>query len=214
MELLRRTTRSVAPTEAGELVAARARAVLAETDALRGDIDELRGLTRGHVNIGAMLFGGELDIPAVIARFTSSFPDVEVGLREGTAQRMLEMLSDGSLDVAFALEVRPPDDVQRLELSSEELAVATSTDHTLAGSEPLPVRSLAGTRLIAFQRGSSTREVVDAALARFARCRRRCGWPSCCGGGGDAGCPPPRRRSSSSSRRSCRARRPAPRTPR
>ena len=105
IELLRRTTRSVVPTEAGELVAARARAVLAETDALRGDIDELRGLTRGHVNVGAMLFGGELDIPAVIARFTSSFPDVEVGLREGTAQRMLEMLSDGSLDVAFALEV-------------------------------------------------------------------------------------------------------------
>ena len=117
MELLRRTTRSVVPTEAGELVAARARAVLAETDALRGDIDELRGLTRGHVNVGAMLFGGDLDIPAVIARFTSSFPDVEVGLREGTAQRMLEMLSDGSLDVAFALEVRPPDGVQRLELS-------------------------------------------------------------------------------------------------
>ena len=57
MELLRRTTRSVAPTEAGELVAARARAVLAETDALRGDLDELRGLTRGHVNVGAMLFG-------------------------------------------------------------------------------------------------------------------------------------------------------------
>ena len=51
-----------------------------------------------------MLFGGELDIPAVIARFTSSFPDVEVGLREGTARRMLEMLADGSLDVAFALE--------------------------------------------------------------------------------------------------------------
>ena len=96
MELLRRTTRSAVPTEAGELVAARARAVLAETDALRGDIDELRGLTRGHVNVGAMLFGGELDIPAVIARFTSTFPDVEVGLREGTAQRMLEMLSDGS----------------------------------------------------------------------------------------------------------------------
>jgi DNA-binding transcriptional LysR family regulator len=166
IELLRRTTRSVAPTEAGELVAARARAVLAETDALRGDIDELRGLTRGHVHVGAMLFGGELDIPAVIARFTSSFPDVEVGLREGTAQRMLEMLSDGSLDVAFALEVRPPDDVQRLELSSEELAVATSTSHALAGDEPLPVRSLAGNRLIAFQRGSSTRQVVDAALAR------------------------------------------------
>lgn len=166
MELLQRTTRSVAPTEAGELVAARARAVLAETAALRGEIDELRGLTRGHVNVGAMLFGGRLDIPATLARFTASFPDVEVGLREGTAQRMLEMLADGSLDVAFALEVRTPDGVARLELSSEELAVATAPEHPLAGTEPLPIRALAGNRLIVFERGSSTRAVVDAALAR------------------------------------------------
>src|SRR5436305_14921045 len=91
MELLRRTTRSVAPTEAGELVAARARAVLAETDALRGDIDELRGLVRGQVTVGAMLFGGELDIPAILASFTSTYPDVEIGLREGTARRMAGM---------------------------------------------------------------------------------------------------------------------------
>jgi len=154
------------PTEAGELVAARARSVLAETDALRGDIDELRGLTRGQVNVGAMLFGGKLDIPSVIARFTSSFPDVEVGLREGTAQRMLEMLADGSLDVAFALEVEPPNGVKRLLLSSEELVVATSTRHELAGDAPLALDALAGSRLIAFSPGASTRRLVDAALAR------------------------------------------------
>jgi DNA-binding transcriptional LysR family regulator len=166
MELLRRTTRSVAPTEAGELVAARARAVLAETAALRGEIDELRGLTRGHVSVGAMLFGGELDIPAILARFTSTFPGVEVWLREGTAQRSLEMLAEGSLDVAFALELKPPDGTERLELSSEELAVAMSSDHALADDGPLPIEALAGTRLIAFQRGASTRQLVDAALAR------------------------------------------------
>src|ERR671936_2286455 len=54
IELLQRTTRSVQPTEAGELVAARARDVLAETEALKGEIDELRGLVRGHVTVGAM----------------------------------------------------------------------------------------------------------------------------------------------------------------
>jgi DNA-binding transcriptional LysR family regulator len=166
VELLQRTTRSVQPTEAGELVAARARTVLAETEALRGEIDALRGLVRGHVTIGAMLFGGALDIPAVLASFTSTFPDVEIGLREGTARRMVEMLTDGSLDVAFALEVQPPDGVERLELSREELAVAMSADHALAGRGPLSVRALADHRLIAFQQGSSTREVVDAALER------------------------------------------------
>jgi DNA-binding transcriptional LysR family regulator len=166
VELLQRTTRSVQPTEAGELVAARARTVLAETDALRGEIDQLRGLVRGQVMIGALLFGGALDIPAILASFTSTFPGVEIGLREGTAQRMVEMLTNGSLDVAFALEVDPPDGIERLELSSEELAVAMSPGHELAGRGPLSLEALAGHRLIAFQQGSSTRRLVDAALER------------------------------------------------
>jgi DNA-binding transcriptional LysR family regulator len=165
VELLRRTTRSVQPTEAGELVAARARNVLAETAALHGEIDELRGLVRGHIAVGALLFGGALDIPALLARFTATFPDVEVRLREGTAQRMIDGLKDGTLDLAFALEAEPPDGLDRLELSHEELALVVSPDHPLAGNRPVPVAALAGEPLIAFQHGSSTRQLVDEALA-------------------------------------------------
>jgi LysR family transcriptional activator of glutamate synthase operon len=164
IELLRRTTRSVQLTEAGELVAARARAVLSEIGGLRSEIDELKGVLRGHVTVGAHLFGGELDIPAILSRFTATFPGIEIGLREGTAQRMTDMLDDGSLDVAFALEVDQPITVDRLELSSEELAVAMSPGHELAGDEPLSIAALAGHRLIAFQHGSSTRQLVDQAF--------------------------------------------------
>ena len=52
----------------------RARAVLAETEALRGEIDELRGLVRGRVTVGAMLFGGELDIPGDPRRVHARVP--------------------------------------------------------------------------------------------------------------------------------------------
>ena len=166
IELLRRTTRSVEPTEAGALVAARARAVLAESEALLGEVEELRGLVRGRLTVGALLFGGELDIPAVLAAFTSAFPHVEVGVREGTAQRMLDMLRDGSLDVAFALEKERPDEIEGIGLSSEELTAAISPRHPLASDAPLKVERLAEHALIAFQPGSSTRAMVDAALAR------------------------------------------------
>jgi DNA-binding transcriptional LysR family regulator len=165
VELLSRTTRSVEPTEAGSLVAARARSVLSEAAALQEEIDELRGLVRGRVTIGAHLFGGELDVAAILAAFTSTYPSVEVGLREGTAQHMLEMLEDGSLDVTFALELEPPASVERVPLSSEQLAVATSPEHPLAGKGRLPIAALAEQRLIMFQRGSTTRRIVDAALA-------------------------------------------------
>ena len=76
------------------------------------------------------------------------------------------MLGDGSLDVAFALEIEPPSGVERLVLSSEELAIATAPGHELSGEGPLPVSELDGHRLIAFGTGSSSRQLVDTALAR------------------------------------------------
>jgi len=165
INLLERTTRSVEVTEAGELVAARARTILAEADALRGDVDALRGLVRGRVGIGALLFGGRLDIPSLLARFIARHPEIEVGLREGTAERMLEMLMDGSIDLSFALEsTARPAAVEALELSQEELAVVMVAGHRLAGRERLRVADLAGESVIMFEHGSSTRERVDEAF--------------------------------------------------
>src|SRR5215212_5793536 len=57
-ELFERTSRSVVPTEAGEAFAARARRILAEVEEVRDDIDELAGLVRGRVSVGALLPAG------------------------------------------------------------------------------------------------------------------------------------------------------------
>jgi DNA-binding transcriptional LysR family regulator len=165
VQLLARTTRSVEPTQAGSLVAARARSILAEAGALREEVDELRGLVRGRVTIGALLFGGELDIPALLASFTSTYPEIDVGLREGTVQRMVDGLDDGSIDLAFVLERSPRDEYERAPLSSEELAVVMSPAHALATSGPIRIAALADERLIGFERGSSVRQVVDEAFA-------------------------------------------------
>ncbi len=138
---------------------------MTETEALRAEIDELRGLIRGQLSLGAMLFGGELDIPALLAEFSARFPGVEIELREGTAQRMLGMLRDGSLDITFALEAGTQPEIERVELSREELALAMSPDHRLAGTGPVSLEALRDEPLIAFGRGASTRRRVDDALA-------------------------------------------------
>ena len=102
----------------------------------------------------------------MLVAFTSAFPHVEIAIREGIARRMLEMLADGSLDVAFALELDPPAGIERLELSHEELVVVTSPVHPLAGEAPVPIDALAGQPLIAFELGSSTRLLLDREFAR------------------------------------------------
>jgi DNA-binding transcriptional LysR family regulator len=103
----------------------------------------------------------------MLASFTARHPGVDVGLREGTAQRMLDMLLDGSIDLAFALESRTrPDAVQAVELSEEELAVVAVADHRLAGRARVRIADLADQPVIMFEHGSSTREVVDEAFER------------------------------------------------
>jgi DNA-binding transcriptional LysR family regulator len=102
-ELFERTSRRVTPTDAGEAVAVRARRVLAEIDGVREEVDELRGVMRGHVRIGALLPGGELDVPRLLARFSETHPGIEVGMREGTAGDMLDYLLADEIDAAFAM---------------------------------------------------------------------------------------------------------------
>jgi DNA-binding transcriptional LysR family regulator len=167
IDLLHRTTRTVAPTDAGLLVAARARAMLEQADALREEVEELRGLVRGRLTIGALLFGGRLDIPALLARFTERHPSVEVGLREGAAQRMLDGLADGTIDLTFALEDEPPEWLERLPLSVEQLAVVMAPGHRLAVDDRGPIRlaELSGEALIGFGPGSSVRGLLDRSLA-------------------------------------------------
>src|SRR2546429_3493169 len=54
LELFARTSRSVALTQAGEAVVARARRILAQADPIEQDLEGLRGLLRGLGVLGGM----------------------------------------------------------------------------------------------------------------------------------------------------------------
>ena len=90
-ELFERTSRTVIVTEAGEAVAARARSILAGVDGVREEVDQLRGLVRGRVSVGATLPAGELDVPRLLVSFSEAFPGIEVDLHEGTAGDMQQL---------------------------------------------------------------------------------------------------------------------------
>lgn len=165
--LLERTTRSVELTQAGEVVLARARNALAEAQALRDEVEELRGLVRGTVAVGALRPAGEVNVPALLAEFKRVHPGIEIQFREGTVGDMIEQLNADALDASFALEAGPwPESIEKAELSAEELVVAVAPGHPLAEERPLRVAELDGAELIAFREGSAVRRAMDEALAR------------------------------------------------
>jgi LysR family transcriptional regulator, transcription activator of glutamate synthase operon len=163
--LFERTSRRVIPTEAGHVLAARARRVLAEVDAARAEVDELRGVLRGRIWIGALLPAGGLDVPGLLARFSRAHPGIEVGLREGIAGDMLGLLAADELDAAFCLvagELRDEFAVERL--SSEEVVAAFAPDRA-PPARRATVADLAGRVIVAPRRGSAITSALDRLFA-------------------------------------------------
>src|SRR5919198_616091 len=111
--------------EAEEAVAARARGVLSQVDGLHQEVDELRGLVRGELGVGATLPAGQIDVPSVLVRFSEAYSGIEVELQEGTAGDMMGYLLDGHIDVAFSLLANePPPEVAVEQLGEEEIVAA------------------------------------------------------------------------------------------
>jgi LysR family transcriptional regulator, transcription activator of glutamate synthase operon len=168
-ELFERTSRSVVVTEAGEAVAARARSVLAEIESVQVQVDELRGLVRGRVSVGATLPAGELDVPRLLVRFSETFPGIEIDLHEGTAGDMRRYLEEDQVDAAFSLlAAEPPAEIEVLRLSEEEVVAAFP-----AGAGPdrdrVSAPELGRYALVTPRSGSAIKQALDEFFARAGR---------------------------------------------
>jgi LysR family transcriptional activator of glutamate synthase operon len=168
-ELFERSSRSVTVTEVGEAVAARARSVLAEIDGVRQEVDELRGLVRGRVSIGAMTPAGEVDVPALLVGFSEAYPGIEVDLHEGTAGDMHRHLREGTVDAAFSLLAgEPPEGTEVLRLS-EERVIAAFPPGAAPDRDRVTAAELSGRPLVVPRSGSAIKEGVDRFFARAVR---------------------------------------------
>lgn len=163
--LFDRTTRSVTLTEAGTLLAVRARRVLAELEDATAELQELTGLRAGRVTVGVTQTPGPLDLLDLLARFHARFPQVELVVREGLSTDLAARLRGDGLDLAF-LTLADGDDLRGLELTElarEPLVVALPAAHRLAHRRRLAVADLRDEPLVAFPQGATIREAVRRA---------------------------------------------------
>lgn len=163
VELLRRTTRRVEVTEAGHVVLERARRAMAEADAIREDLDALRGLVRGSLKIGGVPPVSGLHPAKLIAEFAAQHPGVDLTIREDVAALLIDELQRGRLDLVLALigaDDVPPG-VQARRLTEEELVLILAPGHPLAQRKRIPHAALSDERLVAYGQGSALRAELE-----------------------------------------------------
>ena len=168
MSLLERTSRRVRLTDAGEIVLTRAQRMLAEAEALHGDVDALKGALGGVVALGAMLPMGDVDLPEILNRFHARHPAIQLRLHEEPLNAMLSMLARDELDAGYGsvfLDELPAGLEGRV-MGRDELVAALPVGDPLATHRSLPLAAFQGRTFIALRAGSAMRSAITAAMTR------------------------------------------------
>lgn len=141
VRLLDRTTRSVAPTEAGLIYYRRLRTLLDEFDSLDQDVRAASGNPRGRLRISAPLSFGTLVLAPVLNDFARLFPDIELDV---TFSDRLVSLVDEGFDMAIRVG-RPADSsLIARKLSDTGLITVASAAYLDTHGEPVRPEDLAG----------------------------------------------------------------------
>jgi DNA-binding transcriptional LysR family regulator len=165
ISLFERSSRRVTPTEAGMAIAARARRVFAELDGARQEVDELRGVLRGRIRIGALVPAGEVDVPGLLARFGQAHRGVEIRLREGIAPEMFRRIADDELDAAFCLLAGDVPEGLAVDLLGHDDVVAAFAPDRAPTAAHVTVADLAGHTIVSTRRGSAITTVLAKLFA-------------------------------------------------
>jgi DNA-binding transcriptional LysR family regulator len=167
--LLERRPRGVRLTAAGEVLSRHARRLFREEEAAEAALEALLGLELGHVSLAASTTIGSYIVPAVFGELHAAHPKVELELEIGNAARVEELVLGGERDLGLSEGV-PASESLRVEVFTyDTMVLIAAPTHPLVGqasSGPIPAQALEGVPFLVRERGSGTREVVEAALER------------------------------------------------
>ncbi len=159
--LLHRSVSGVTLTPEGELLLRAANRIQRDLREAVWQISETKKMKRGQLRIAG---GGTVCLyvlPQLLRRFRAQHRDVDLLVKTGSTDAVLQLLRNHQLDVALlTLPVAGADLAVRPALR-EELVVITAPKHPLTQQRVIDAASLAEHPLVLFEPGSNTRLLVD-----------------------------------------------------
>lgn len=159
--LFERAGRRRVPTDAARLLAEQARGALAAVDGVVRLAEELRGLRRGRVVVGASTTPGAYVVPPALGTFAGLYPDVEVRIEIADTGEIERRLRARLVDLAVVGEYEAGDDLVVVPLRPDRLVPVCGRSSPLAGKRRVTLERFLGERLVAREAGSSTRDVFE-----------------------------------------------------
>jgi DNA-binding transcriptional LysR family regulator len=161
--LFDRLPRGMQLTTAGEIMIAAVRRGQRDYEDALAQVQDLRALRRGHINLAVTPSSAEQLIPAVIESALKTHPGITYGVRTGNGESILKWVANGEADIGYCLRRTPPAGVQETRAFAQQLGVVTSPGHRLASSsQPVRLRDCQDEPLVMMAPGLELREMTDS----------------------------------------------------
>ena len=164
--LFDRLGRSVRLTDLGKTFLPRARAVLRELEAAKGDVVERKESVAGPLSVGVIPTIAPYYLPPQLTSFTRQFPQARLTVVEEITPVLLDRLRASTVDVAIlALPIRGHE-FDAFPLLTERLFAALPRKHALARRSTLSLKDLRKEPFLLLRDGHCFRDTAVAACDR------------------------------------------------
>jgi LysR family transcriptional regulator, hydrogen peroxide-inducible genes activator len=166
VRLFDRLGRTIRLTSVGETFLPRARAVLRELEAARGDVAEQRGSLSGTVSVGVIPTVAPYFLPAYLSRFSRQCPEAQLSIVEEITPVLLERLRAATIDIAvLALPIRGHE-FESFPILTERLYAAVPKQHRFGRQDSLSLKDLHAEPFLLLRDGHCFRDTAVAACDR------------------------------------------------
>ena len=147
-------------TDAGRALYQHAQNILAQVLEAQLELEEMRGVRRGQLNI-TVASTANYFAPRLLAAFCQRHPEVKVSLDVSNREHILALLNETDKDLAIM--GRPPEasDLVAHPFMENPLVVIAAPGHPLARAHNIPLARLAQESFISREAGSGTRMAAE-----------------------------------------------------
>nr|WP_240099407.1 LysR family transcriptional regulator [Thermomonas flagellata] len=158
--LIDRVGKKMHLTDAGHALYRHAQGVLARVREAEGELEDLRGLRRGQLNI-TIASTANYFAPRLLAAFRRRYPDIRIDLDVSNRERILELLETSDKDLAIMGQPPASADLVAHPFLDNPLVVIAAPSHPLAGQTAIGLERLAQEAFISREPGSGTRMAAE-----------------------------------------------------
>jgi DNA-binding transcriptional LysR family regulator len=150
----------------GRQILPEARIVLKKVRQMEQFLDESVEEPAGTLNVGASTTIGNYLLPAIVGEFSRLYPRARALLHVGNAQQIERTVNSGKLDLGLIEGLPHIGTLTATPWKRDELVVIVGKTHEWAQEGKASLKMLRNAPWVMREKGSGTREVLEAALAR------------------------------------------------